>query len=38
VTVIATGFDDSYYASRNAKNAELLRNVASEEAHRHLSK
>jgi cell division protein FtsZ len=28
VTVIATGFEDSYYASRNAKNAELLRNAA----------
>jgi cell division GTPase FtsZ len=28
VTVIATGFEESYYASRNAKNAELLRNAA----------
>jgi cell division protein FtsZ len=27
VTVIATGFDDSYYASRNAKTAKLLRNT-----------
>lgn len=25
VTVVATGFDDSYYASRNAKTARLLR-------------
>jgi cell division protein FtsZ len=31
VTVIATGFEDSYYASRNAKNAELLRNAAAAE-------
>jgi cell division protein FtsZ len=31
VTVIATGFEESYYASRNSKNAELLRNIASEE-------
>jgi cell division protein FtsZ len=27
VTVIATGFDDSYYASRNAKTARLLHNA-----------
>jgi cell division protein FtsZ len=32
VTVIATGFEDSYYASRNAKNAELLRQAAEESA------
>jgi cell division protein FtsZ len=31
VTVIATGFDDSYYASRNSKNAELLRNASAAE-------
>lgn len=30
VTVIATGFDESYYASRNAKAAKLLRNAAEE--------
>jgi cell division protein FtsZ len=32
VTVIATGFEESYYASRNAKNAQLLRNAAAEES------
>jgi cell division protein FtsZ len=32
VTVIATGFEESYYASRNARNAELLRNAAAAEA------
>jgi cell division protein FtsZ len=32
VTVIATGFEESYYASRNAKNAELLRNVETAES------
>jgi cell division protein FtsZ len=33
VTVVATGFDESYYASRNVKAAELLkRAVAKEEA------
>jgi cell division protein FtsZ len=32
VTVIATGFEESYYASRNAKNAELLKNAAAEES------
>lgn len=31
VTVIATGFDESYYASRNAKTAQLLRQAAEEE-------
>jgi cell division protein FtsZ len=31
VTVIATGFEESYYASRNAKNAELLRHTVAEE-------
>jgi len=31
VTVIATGFEESYYASRNAKNAELLRAAAEAE-------
>jgi cell division protein FtsZ len=30
VTVIATGFDDSYYASRNAKTAKLLRQTVDE--------
>jgi len=28
VTVVATGFDDSYYANRNTKAAQLLRQVA----------
>lgn len=28
VTVVATGFDDSYYASRSAKNVELLKRAA----------
>jgi cell division protein FtsZ len=32
VTVIATGFEDSYYASRNPKNAELLRNASTEDS------
>jgi cell division protein FtsZ len=32
VTVIATGFDDSYYASRNAKTAKLLRQTVDEGA------
>jgi cell division protein FtsZ len=32
VTVIATGFDDSYYASRNSKTADLLRNAAAEDS------
>lgn len=31
VTVVATGFDDSYYASRNATTARLLRNAQAEE-------
>lgn len=31
VTVVATGFDDSYYASRNAKNAQLLQQAADED-------
>src|SRR3989344_4693904 len=31
VTVIATGFDESYYAKRSAKSAELLRRAAEEE-------
>lgn len=31
VTVVATGFDDSYYASRNATTARLLRSVEAEE-------
>lgn len=31
VTVVATGFDDNYYANRNAKSAELLRRAADEE-------
>ena len=31
VTVVATGFDDSYYASRNAKAARLLRTAEAEE-------
>jgi hypothetical protein len=30
VTVIATGFEESYYANRNAKTAELLRNTTLE--------
>jgi len=30
VTVIATGFDESYYASRNAKTAQLLRQAGEE--------
>jgi cell division protein FtsZ len=30
VTVVATGFDESYYASRNAKAAELLRRHSQE--------
>jgi cell division protein FtsZ len=29
VTVIATGFEESYYASRNSKTAELLRNTST---------
>jgi cell division protein FtsZ len=29
VTVIATGFEDSYYASRNNKTAQLLRNASA---------
>lgn len=32
VTVVATGFDDSYFASRNARAADLLRQAAEEEA------
>jgi len=31
VTVVATGFDDSYYANRSTKNAQLLRQAAEEE-------
>ncbi|OGL36585.1 cell division protein FtsZ [Candidatus Saccharibacteria bacterium RIFCSPHIGHO2_12_FULL_49_19] len=31
VTVVATGFDESYYAKRSAKSAELLRRAAEEE-------
>lgn len=31
VTVVATGFDDSYYANRSAKSAELLRRAAEED-------
>jgi cell division protein FtsZ len=31
VTVVATGFDDSYYASRNTKTAKLLRTAAEDE-------
>ncbi len=31
VTVIATGFDESYYASRNNKTAKLLRQAANRE-------
>lgn len=31
VTVVATGFDDSYYASRNKKTARLLRDASSDE-------
>jgi cell division protein FtsZ len=31
VTVIATGFEESYYANRNAKTAELLRSAAAED-------
>jgi cell division protein FtsZ len=30
VTVVATGFDESYYATRNSKSAKLLRDVAEE--------
>src|SRR3989344_1907244 len=32
VTVVATGFDESYYANRSPANAELLRRAAEEEA------
>jgi cell division protein FtsZ len=32
VTVIATGFEESYYASRNSKTAELLRNAGAEDS------
>jgi cell division protein FtsZ len=32
VTVVATGFDDSYYASRNASAAALLRRSSEEDA------
>jgi cell division protein FtsZ len=32
VTVIATGFEESYYASRNSKTAELLRNAGTEDS------
>jgi len=32
VTVVATGFDESYYASRETKAADLLRQAAEEEA------
>lgn len=32
VTVVATGFDDSYYASRNAKTAKLLRRADEDTA------
>jgi cell division protein FtsZ len=32
VTVVATGFDESYYASRDVKAAELLRRAAAKEA------
>ncbi|MBA3757945.1 cell division protein FtsZ [Candidatus Saccharibacteria bacterium] len=31
VTVVATGFDDSYYASRNTKTAKLLRTAIEDE-------
>lgn len=31
VTVVATGFDDSYYASRNTKTAKLLRRASEDE-------
>ncbi len=31
VTVVATGFDDSYYANRNVKTAQLLRQAEVEE-------
>lgn len=33
VTVVATGFDDAYYASRSATGAELLRRAREEEVH-----
>ncbi len=32
VTVVATGFDESYYASRDTKTAELIRRAAEEPA------
>jgi cell division protein FtsZ len=32
VTVIATGFDESYYASRNSKTARLLRQAVEEQS------
>jgi cell division protein FtsZ len=32
VTVVATGFDEAYYASRNSKTAQLLRQAAEEES------
>jgi cell division protein FtsZ len=32
VTVIATGFEESYYASRNTKTAELLRNATEDDS------
>jgi cell division protein FtsZ len=32
VTVIATGFEESYYASRNNKTAQLLRNASAQDS------
>jgi cell division protein FtsZ len=32
VTVIATGFEESYYASRNTRTAELLRNATEDDS------